>query len=173
MLGIFLARGLGYTANSWATWKEGRPFATLVMARLRVRIEHPAGDLRKNAIPFILLHEFGHVLTAGAGCLPDWWAAPATLGPPERYPCLAPSWTIDALRNIVPADPAHHAVYNGLARAALRRADAEHALGLYQALQATAWPSLYAANYPYDDFAECFALYLHTWVLGRRTAWPG
>jgi hypothetical protein len=37
----------------------------------------------------------------------------------------------------------------------------------YAGLEGSDFPSLYGATNPYDDFAECFASYVHSELLGR------
>ncbi len=50
-------------ANEWATWKESSPFRAGGDTHLIATIESADNDNRKNAIQYILLHEFGHVLS--------------------------------------------------------------------------------------------------------------
>ena len=40
----------------------------------------------------------------------------------------------------------------------------------YAGLEGSDFPSLYGATNPYDDFAECFASYVHSELLGRPYA---
>jgi hypothetical protein len=57
-------------ANSWATWKENLPFLPDGDYTLAATIAAPARDTRAGAMQYLLLHEFGHVLTAGYSFLP-------------------------------------------------------------------------------------------------------
>ena len=45
--------------------------------------------------------------------------------------------------------------------------DAADMLAVYDALEETNFPTLYAATHPADDFAESFASYVHVVMLGR------
>jgi hypothetical protein len=195
LLGIFLARGLGCTgiadvvrcgeevlgvavvlnvgalehrtANTWASWKEAKWLKESLAPNLKVRIEEGLGDVRKNAIQFVLLHEFGHVLTAGSGWLPDWWIDPANVLSPHWYPYLALSWTVDPHRQIVPTDSRSRNLCDRLRGTPSRVASSQDVLGLYHALDCTTFTSLYAANNAFDDLAECFALYVHIVLMCR------
>ncbi len=195
LLGIFLARGLGCsgiadvvrygqhvlgvavlldlgvledrTANRWASWKESHSLAAGSAAPVRVQIEPASDDDRKNAIQFVLLHEFGHVLTAGRGFLPDWWTDPDALAAPGTYPYLGLSWTIDTHRQIVPNGEPQQALQRHLIHTRTTSSTDAGLLAAYAALDATNLPTLYAANNAYDDLAEVFAVYVHTVLMGR------
>ena len=45
--------------------------------------------------------------------------------------------------------------------------DIARAEGIYRDLAATDFPSLYATTNLFDDFAEAFAIYVHTRLLGK------
>lgn len=159
------------TANEWASWKESTPFATgddtAPHFRLEARIEDAAGDNRKNALQYLLLHEFGHVLTALRGFIPDWWMAPQTLQDSSAYSYLPLAWRFDAERRIVPLPHNDFALrqqvvyYHG---AQLGAADME---AVYRQLDSTCFATLYAAVNVYEDFAESFATYVHSVLLHK------
>lgn len=196
LLGVYFARGLGSsaithvvgnaqgevigaavaldvdavtsrTANAWASWKENTPFVAGDAVALEVRIAGPEADTRSNAIQFLLLHEFGHVLTAGKGFLPDWWLALDPSASTEDYPFLRLAWQIGADRTIVPKagddfpGRAHPRFYGE------PQLDADHVLALYHGLLSSSFVTLYASTNAYDDFAESFASYVHC-VLMRK-----
>jgi hypothetical protein len=68
-----VARIAEHSANSWATWKENLPFVADAGFSIEAIIAEPEEDTRANAIQYLLLHEFGHVLSAGGTFLPRWW----------------------------------------------------------------------------------------------------
>ncbi len=155
------------TANAWATWKEGTPFKPQAGYALAARIEDAAGDNRRNAIRYILLHELGHVLSIGNGIHPPWDVAPRDL-PAASYPYFELSWTIDRRANRYTVLAGNDfpqrrnvAYYFGAKLAA------SDMVATYAGLEQTSFPSLYAATQPGDDFAEAFASYVHV-VLQRR-----
>lgn len=156
------------TANTWATWKEGTPFKPQPGWALEARIETAAGDNRKNAIQYILLHELGHVLSAGNAFHPPWDMEPKDVPTSAPYPFFDLSWTIDRRANRYTAlaekkFPQRRSVayYFGA------KLDASDMGVTYANLEQTNFPSLYAATQPGDDFAEAFASYVHV-VLQRR-----
>jgi hypothetical protein len=195
LLGVYFARGLGCSAvtdvvvhdaevvgcvvvldidvlagrkaNAWATWKENKPFSASGSAKLSVVIEVPGQDVRRNALQFILLHELGHVLGTAGQFLPDWWIDPRELKQACDYAFLDFSWQIDAGKQIIPSESCSFSMRDSLVfygSALLCEGDMVEA---YEALRTTSFATLYGAGNPYDDFAECFALYVHTVLMGK------
>jgi hypothetical protein len=155
-------------ANAWATWKENTPFAADPAWRLQARIESDGDDTRANAIQYILLHEFAHVMAAGSNIHPDWGISARTVKPDARFPFFDVSWRIDREANkyVSRWDAAfpqrtRTAYYVG---AKLAAADV---LPTYENLARTDFPTLYAATHPADDFAESLASYVHVVLLKR------
>jgi hypothetical protein len=155
-------------ANAWATWKESSPFRPRNGHALAARIEDGAGDNRKNAIQYILLHELGHVLSLGASVHPPWDIEPKDVPASARHAFFELSWTIDRKDNRYAAladkdFPQRREVsyYKGY------RLDASDMVPVYANLEKTNFPTLYAATQPFDDFAEAFASYVHV-VMMRR-----
>lgn len=155
------------TANEWATWKENTPFSRARGMRLEARIAEPATDNRQSAIQYLLLHEFGHVLTAGKALIPDWWVDPQQMQASGAYRFLPLAWQIADNKQIVPLPendfPQRRRVeyYTGAKLAG------DELPAVYQALEKTSFPTLYAATNVYDDFAECFATYVHAALLHK------
>jgi hypothetical protein len=156
------------TANEWATWKENTPFKPDPRIALTATIEKPADDTRKQAIQYILLHELGHVLSVGSQVHPDWNLAPAKVPQTEQYPFFDLSWFIDRARSryVTRFDdrfPQRGEVvyYFGA------RIPASGMGAVYDALERTNFPTLYAATHPGDDFAESVASYVHVVMMGK------
>ncbi|HUL96323.1 MAG TPA: hypothetical protein VLT89_09945 [Usitatibacter sp.] len=161
-------RVLERTANAWATWKESSPFVPDPRYRLVARIEPPETNDRRHAIQYILLHELGHVLAVGADYHPDWNLKIADLPKDRHYPFFDLSWTVDTEGNR----------YLSRFEAELpERGDVRYYFGpklpasrmaqTYEHLEATNFPTLYAATIPGDDFAESFASYVHVVMMGK------
>jgi hypothetical protein len=153
-------------ANAWASWKESSPFRPDPAWRLAARIEDRARDDRTHAIQYILLHELGHVLSIGTRVHPSWTLPLGKVGDPAGYPFFALSWAVEgeAYASRFDADfPRRKDVrfYFGA------KLDSAAMVEVYEALERTNFPTLYAATHPADDFAESFANYVHT-VLMRR-----
>jgi hypothetical protein len=155
------------TANQWATWKESSPFRASDKLSLQATLETPDNDNRKNALQYILLHEFGHVLSVGQHFHPPW-SADFTQVDAAQYPFFSLSWRYSAeqkkyVTNFEGIFPLRRQVvyYFGA------KLDANDMLATYKQLEATNFPTLYAATNPFDDFAESFVNYVHSVMLGK------
>jgi hypothetical protein len=158
-----------FKANEWATWKENTPFIRDARYSIGAVIEAESGNTRANAIRYILLHELGHVVSVGTKLHPLWDEPP----PPQAsfakdYPFAGLAWLPSADRS------GYESVFDDNFR--LRKnvvyyfGAKLHVLRMvevYAHLEATNFPSLYAATTPGDDFAESFASYVHT-VIAKR-----
>lgn len=158
---------LSRSANAWATWKENTPFAQAKGLNLEVKIAEPEDDTRANAIQFLLLHEFGHVLTTGQRFLPIWWLGPEAMKPTADYAFLQLAWEIGLEKKIVPRREEEFAGRSAVSYYGSQGLDDDAMLAIYEGLQRTSFPTLYASTNAYDDFAETFATYVHT-VLMRK-----
>jgi hypothetical protein len=194
LLGVYFARGLGSSAitdivfsadgkmlgavtlldadaflhrsaNEWANWKENSPFLPDAPYTIDVRIETPENDNRKNAIQFLLLHEFGHVLTAKSDFLPDWWIGAQKFKSTEEYDYLCLSWQIAMSGEIIPLlredFPNRKMISYYASEQSEQRQDGNMIQEIYQALEKTSFPTLYGSTNAYDDFAEGFVTYVH------------
>jgi hypothetical protein len=158
---------LDRTANSWATWKENSPFRDESPWRVKMTIESESTNNRLNAIRYILLHEFGHVVTVGRNIHPSW-NEPDSAEAAAANPFFLESWLFDGKKYTSRFED------NWGARKHVRyyrheRSDIpDKAIpSLYQDLLNTDFVSLYGATAYHDDFAEAFAVYVHT-VLDQR-----
>lgn len=152
----------GHTANSWATHKENLPFAGGTVT-LDVTIAEPDQDTRAGALQFLLLHEFGHVLTADASFLPRWWEPV----PDAPFAFLDLDWEVGPLQRLTPRPGADFALRNAVDFYGKNKLDNNTILTAYGGLEGSRFPSLYGATNPYDDFAECFATWVHSEIMQR------
>jgi hypothetical protein len=156
------------SANEWATWKESTPFVPEATHGLEARIATESRDNRRNAIQYILLHELGHVLSVTARVHPSWTLAPKDVPPSEEFPYFRLSWRIDReksrYQSIFDATFDQRASVVYYLGPKLRARDMA---GVYRQLEATNFPTLYAATHPGDDFAEAFANYVHVVLLKK------
>lgn len=153
----------GHTANSWASWKENLPFEAAGGIALDVTIAHAGQDTRAGALQFLLLHEFGHVLTADAGFLPPWWAKV----PDAPFPFLDLSWEVAPLGGFLPRPGRDFALRGSVDFYGNNKLPNDAILSAYAGLEGSDFPSLYGATNPYDDFAECFATWVHSEVMQK------
>ena len=158
------------TANAWVTWKENTPFAPEEGYRLSAQIALPEDDNRQGALQYLLLHEFGHVLSAGRNLLHDWWLDAQSLRGAGEYHYLPLAWQISEEKSVVPLVENDFPLrpdivyYHGARLAASQMADA------YGQLQGANFATLYAATSVHEDFAESFASYVHAVMLGKPQA---
>lgn len=159
------SQALNRKANEWASWKENTPFIPYTGIEARVIIESKAGDTRKNAISYIILHELGHLIGVAKGAHADWWDKGT---PDDDYAFTSLSWTVRNKHLVSKWD----ALFQNRNRV-IFYADEKSQLagnertGIYANLEKTDFVSLYAATGNYDDFAETYAMYVHV-VLQKR-----
>lgn len=155
-------------ANDWATWKENSAFRQQPGYRVAMTIQPSAGDTLDNAIQFILVHELGHAIGLGLGVHGFWDEEPM----PEatrNSSFIAQSWQPDGKGWFVSKYAERYpklvqARFYRFEQAPLALPDAEP---VYRALTQTNLPSLYGVTNVFDDFAETFAIYVHTRLLGK------
>lgn len=158
-----------HTANSWITWRENTPFKPSKRHGLAARIESGAANNRMQAIQYILLHEFAHVIAIDGRLHPSWALSPSQVKAPGDYPYFALSWQI--------ADDRYVSVHD---ETFPRRKDIVFYFGpkldgsdmrpTYESLERTDFATLYSATHPGDDFAEAFANYVHVVLMKKPFA---
>jgi len=159
-------------ANEWASWKESTPFTDNEAWRIEAVIADDAGNQRKGAIQYILLHEFAHVLATRGDIHPHWNKAPAdAVSFWSRQPFFDLSWKVNKKEN------RYVSVFDAVFP---RRANIRYYFGAnlaasemtaaYGWLETTNFPTLYAATSPGDDFAESFVTYVHTVLMKKPWA---
>ena len=156
------------TANAWATWRENTPFKPESGFELVAEIEGKSDDNRKNAIQYILLHELAHVISIGEKIHPPWTMAPRDIQSTADYPYFSLSWSVLKENN------RYATVFD---RKFAQRKDVVFYLGaklsgeqmvdIYDKLEATNLPTLYAVTHPGDDWAEAFVTYVHVVTMNK------
>lgn len=155
------------TANAWATWKENTPFAQQDGYRLEAQIATPDGDNRCGALQYLLLHEFGHVLAAGRGLLPEWWNAAQAMRAADDYHYLPLAWQITPALQVVPLPENDFPLRADISYYQAPRLAAGQMHAAYAQLQGANFATLYAATSMHEDFAESFASYVHAVMLDQ------
>ncbi len=144
---VFDASVLRETANAWATRKERSAFADGTDVRLELAAtenDDPGGAFR-----FIFLHELGHAVSYGQRLLPTWVDNVGSEFPYARL--------VADVKRTVPNVPYY--------ATADRRLPATQAKSLYALWNASNHPTLYASVGLEEDFAECFASFVHVEML--------
>jgi len=157
-------------ANEWITWKENSPFSAEPGYELTAKIESQESDNnRKNAIQFILLHEFGHVIATANSFHPPWTQKPSLEIHPKKYSFSALSWTLNADNHYETLFDDHFRLRNLIQyyRGPETRLRLSAAIEAYESLKKTNFATLYAITTPADDFAEAFATYVHVALMNR------
>ncbi|MBR7800349.1 hypothetical protein [Undibacterium fentianense] len=155
------------SANSWMTWKEANPFIQAPNFCLQAEIADAMQDHRRHAIQYLLLHEFGHVVSINSGLLPNWWEGAAKFRYTEEYDFLAICWQIAMNGEIIPLIKHRFEQQSKICYYADPNFEMVEAESLYSALSKTGFPSLYAATSVYEDFAESFASFVHCVLMQR------
>jgi glutathione synthase/RimK-type ligase-like ATP-grasp enzyme len=154
-------------ANEWATWRENTAFSPAPRIRLDVRIAHSEKDDRKGALQYVLLHEFGHVMASASDVMPNWWEERISSehAGRESFPQLA--WQLESDGTMVPRAGQDFPLRDRITLYAPARLSGEQIASIYQDLDNTVFPTLYAASNVHEDFAESFATYVHTVLLEK------
>jgi len=169
-------------ANEWATWKENTPFKqdnSEAGFHILATIENPQLNTRRNAIQYILLHELGHLVAITNEIHPSWKSPVSEIANIDSYPFTMQSWTIATRSN-----PQHKGGAAGKLRYVSNYDDqftdresvvyyfgpklgSQDMVSVYEELEQTNFPTLYAATNLYDDFAESFVTYVHSEIMHR------
>ena len=163
---------LSRPANAWISMRENSAFhSTSANTTIEVILESPETDTPESALRFIFLHELGHVLGMALG-VHGHWAVPETFPLTLQSPFARLSWRLDGRGGLVSPGKQMSPL---LAQLHFYRFEAAPlprsiALRVYRQMARTDFPSLYGALDAYEDFAETFALYVHTRILGKPYA---
>jgi hypothetical protein len=153
--------------NTWASWRDSTAFIPHSRFGIRTTIAESDDNDIEAAVRFLLIHELGHVYSIGTNVHPDWYRDLAEVDLSE-YPFTSLSWEIEQ----------HSKQYRSLFDDSFWQREK---LGFYQKakipanqisntlkqLGNTNFVSIYATTRPEEDFAETFAIYAHTELLGK------
>ena len=157
-------------ANAWASWKDSTPFKADPAYQIQTHLEEPAGDTRRNALRYILLHELGHFVGMDPAVHTSWSHEPSAEALTKaRFASL--SWVFENGDYVSRFDTDFvlrpKIVFYGGDDSKLPISDAE---AILRALSKTDFPTPYAATSNADDFAESLANYVHV-VMDRQPYW--
>lgn len=165
----FIVLDAGYLqkkANAWASWKDSTTFKPDAKYEIRTTIETAENDSEVNAVQFILLHELAHILAIGSRFHPNWNLAQAVNL--DDYPFTQFSWELTADKqgyrsrfdDVFP-------LRESIVFYRQPKLDAAQLTSVLQTIEQTNFISLYATNSMFDDFAESFAIYVHSEMMGK------
>ena len=154
-------------ANAWASWKESTAFSSVADTEIKVTLEDPADDSQVNAIQFILLHELAHVLAVGSDIHPDWWLSAIEVRLSD-YEFASLSWVLDESgQSFESRFEAAFPLRPSLVYYREPGLSADQMEEVLHSLQKTNFVSPYAATSPAEDFAESFAIYVHSELMRK------
>ena len=87
--------------------------------------------------------------------------------PAAPFAFLDLSWGVTPQQRFLPREAADFELRAAVDFYGLNKLDSGAILSAYAGLEGSVFPSLYGATNPYDDFAECFATWVHRELLGR------
>lgn len=154
------------SANAWATWKDNTPFSPDPRWSLTEQIEDSQRNTPPYAMQYILLHELAHVFSVGTAIHPSWNLDPREITSTRGFDFFNLSWYI---RNgaYSPLPYSDFPLRKDVAFYFGAKLKGAQMRGIYDALEKTTFPTLYAATNPGDDFAESFANYVHVVMMKR------
>ncbi|MEM7209907.1 MAG: hypothetical protein AAF434_18955 [Pseudomonadota bacterium] len=159
---------LARTANEWATWRDNTAFvqdATCCEIRTTIAERHKDNSL--GAIQFILLHELGHVLSITRNTHPHWWGETDGLTVGD-FPFADISWRVSKnKKNFISRFDRQFPLARELVFYQKPQLHINQARSVLQQLGETNFPSLYSTTRVEEDFAETFAIFVHTEIMRK------
>ena len=159
---------LDRTANAWGSWKERSAFRPDPSVKIRMTLERKPRDTVAGAVRFIFLHELGHVLGLALQAH-GFWDAEELPAATRDSQFVHASWELGPEGTMVSKWSERFPRFSKLDFYRFEQAalPAGEALRIYRDLAVTNFPSLYSATNLFDDFAESFAIFVHTRLLNK------
>ena len=150
------------SGNEWASWRDSTPFIADPRYQIKTRIADEDKDSIMVAAQFLLIHELGHVYSVGSDLHPDWYQD-LSLIDLTNFPFTRISWTIARPSNRY-RSRFDNIFWQRRQLAFYREPQlpAREMLSTVENLGASNFVSLYGSTSPLEDFAESFAVYVHT-----------
>jgi len=148
--------------NSWGTDKEKSAFRLQDGEDLRLQMTENKDDTIQSTFEFIVFHELGHILSIQGKHAPDIAEKKRDFA---RYPFFDGVWwsEVDSAYDQTFLPERKKLKFYGNPSFSLY----PEGFHYYKKLQNTPFLSLYASLNADDYFAESFAIYLHSRILGR------
>ncbi|MEI1278573.1 hypothetical protein V6Z05_09625 [Leptospira venezuelensis] len=151
---------LNRNANDWISYKENSAFQKGNI-KIRIRIEEEKQNNKANALSYILLHEFGHILSETENIGPSFFSPKRSFMNYEFYKGIWKSEKVAYLDDS-----------NFVVRPQIRFYSETLSLNdnwekIYPILSKTPFPTLYSAANADDFFADSFVSYVHV-ILEKR-----
>ena len=163
------AKAIDRKANEWKTWKESSVFEPDGPYVLDAIIADDASDTRANAIQYILLHEFAHIISIDSDIHPNWSLDDGRWPPkPGDFDFFDLSWEVSSDGLLISKYKLRYPIllYIPFYFATPKTAN-DKMVEFFDALEKTNFPTPYAGVGFSDDFADSFVNYVHTQMLGK------
>jgi hypothetical protein len=153
---------LNKNANHWITWRENTPFSAGYDIRLEAILENEPDNNRVQALQYILLHEIAHVMALDENFHPSWDLADSRSGDISTFSFSSLGW-MRQKSQVIPKSKA----FDESTRKKIKYYSTSPPLNidqspeLYQKLNQSDFITLYGTTTQFEDFAECFTLYVH------------
>ncbi|TGL61256.1 hypothetical protein EHQ58_05625 [Leptospira ognonensis] len=152
---------LGKPANEWATAKEKTVFSFGSGEDLKLVLEKEENNTVSNALAFILLHEFGHIISIVDNVSPDYSLPKRDF---RSFPFFKDIWLseVESEHDSELTDKKKIKFYSkGMIPFG------SEGIKLYSELEDTPFVTLYASTNADDTFAEAYASYVHVVLQGK------
>ncbi|WP_341865140.1 hypothetical protein [Leptospira neocaledonica] len=157
---ILDANTLNRNANDWISYKENSTFQK-GNTKIRIRIEEEKQNTKANALRYILLHEFGHIISETEKIGPSFFSSKRSFANFEFYQGVWKSEKVSYLDDSVfTIRPQIHFYSESLPLE-------DNWEKIYPILSQTPLPTLYSATNADDFFADSFVSYVHV-VLEKK-----
>ena len=156
---------LEWSGNAWASWRDSTAFLLNTRHQIRNTIARPDQDNAFAAVQFLLIHELGHVASIGNAIHPAWNQRLDKIDLRD-YPFTGLSWRIEDGDYRSRFD-AEFVLRENLVYYRSPRLSARQLPEVFEQIGKTNFVSLYAATRPEEDFAESFAVYVHSEMMGK------
>lgn len=170
--GSIVAIDLGVVAknaNDWFSERESLPF-TGEDIKIEGRIEDDLENNRVSTIRYVLLHELAHVIASNERIYPNLEEIQNMDRGVSNYKFLDMSWT----GTVGSYESRFDLMFNTRNKLSFYKKtpktdklDSSKIPKVYGSLAKTNFPDLYASSNYFEDFAEGFALFVHTQLLGK------
>ena len=153
-------------ANEWASWRDSTAFRFNPDLQIRTTIASDANNSLLTAIQFLVVHEMAHVYSIGTSVHPHWTADLQQVDLAD-FPFAATSWNISPAGRYQSLFDAAFWQRSKLVYYQTPGLDASEIVPVLGNLARTNFPSLYASTRPEEDFAETFAIYVISEMMGN------
>ncbi|GBF38119.1 hypothetical protein LPTSP1_11090 [Leptospira johnsonii] len=159
---ILDANTLNRNADDWISYKENSTFQKGNI-KIRIRIEEEKQNTKANALRYIVLHEFGHILSETEKIGPSFFSSKRSFANFEFYKEVWKSEKVSYL------DDSTFTIRPQIRFYSESLSLEDNWEKIYPILSKTPFPTLYSAANADDFFADSFVSYVH--VILEKKPW--